>query len=341
MVRGTEGHFEMIEMGEVVGSDAVAATHVAGVPSSCATLNGNWLPPTGKWLADASINIVDPDGSGGLFGSVSLVDVEEGVDFAYNADAFQAYSTAQQHANPGDLFPNIATGSSSTSIVFNNGTAIATDWLTSSVEAVSASYMHQNLYGEYALDAVINAKTEWVVTFPTKSFYVDPIRSIGPVPVAPFTTIIGDLGDGVIPACEPYGVAGLYDREEGEPALPPGTIVPSPVPPGADPTIPVFCYEANVLEFNRDTATTGASAILGSNNTTHLATPFENGWVNLGFSQSTSNGVSNPGGVTQTYAGLPVTGFALQKYTNSGAQPGLLAQYGGLFPHRGLKNITS
>lgn len=344
MSRATEGHFEMIEMGEVIGDAAIDATHVSGVPFDCSALVGRWTPPIGTWVVDPSDDIVDPDGSGGLFGSATLVDVAEGFAVGYNADAFQAYSNAQQHANPGDLFPNIGTGSSSQSIIFNNGVAVTTDWLTSSVEAVSASYMHSNVYGEYALDDSINARTEWVVTFPTKSFYVDNLVSIAPVPVAPFTTeIVLDPASPLygIGACEQYLVVGLYDREEMSPTDPPGTVIPSPVPPGIDPTTPVFCWEANVLEFNKDVATVGDSAILGSDNTTHLPTPYSNGWVNLAFNQSTSNGISVPGSVVQTYAGLPVTGFAVQKYTNANAAPGLLAQYGALFPHRGLKSITS
>jgi hypothetical protein len=338
LARATEGHLEMIEMGTVIGSDANAATHnSSGVPASCNTLVGNWSPPTGKWISDASINIVDPDGTGGLFGSASLVDVAEGVDFAYNADAIQNFTLSQLHSAPGDLFPSLITGSETQSIVFYEGQAVATDWLTSSVEAVSASYMHQNLYGEYALDADISAKTEWVVTFPTKSFYVDPARSISPVPVEPFTRARSSNG-----ACEPYTVAGFFDREEQTPLIPVGDLVPSPIPPGEDPTVPVFCWEANVLEFTFGAANTGTSEVLGSDNTTHLGSEFYNGWMNLLFAtQFTDNGVASPGGSVQTYFGLPVTGFAVQKFTNSNAQPGLLAQYGGLFPHRGLKNISS
>jgi len=340
MVRATEGHFEMIEMGEVIGDDADAATHDNGVPDDCSVLVGNWDLSGGQWTSNPDTNIVDPDGSGGLFASVSIIDVAEGVDYTYNADAFQAYSTASQHSFPGDLFPSLLTGNSLQSIVFNNGVAVTTDWLSSSVEAISASYMHSNVYGEYALETSINAKTEWVVTFPTKSFYVDIINSIGLPPVAPFTTFIELNPNGSTyaqGACEPYGID-LYDREE----LRPGSnspILPSPLPPGV--TGPVFCWESNVLEFNRGTASILDSEILGSKNTTHLVAPFDNGWVNLSFAQSTSNGISSPGSVVQTYQGLPVTGFALQKYTNANASSGLLAQYGGLFPHRGLKIIIS
>jgi hypothetical protein len=36
------------------------------------------------------------------------------------------------------------------------------------------------------------------------------------------------------------------------------------------------------------------------------------------------------------YLGLPVAGFAAQQFTNAGAGDGLLAQYAGLFVHKGL-----
>jgi hypothetical protein len=35
------------------------------------------------------------------------------------------------------------------------------------------------------------------------------------------------------------------------------------------------------------------------------------------------------------YLGLPVAGFAAQQFTNAGAAEGLLAQYAGLFSHKG------
>jgi hypothetical protein len=341
--RCTEGHFEMIEMGTVIGADAAAATHTAaGVPSSCATINGNWTPATGQWSIDPTVNMVAPDGSGGLFGSTSLIDVNGGVDMTYNADAIQAYSLSLQHSDPGSLLPNVGSGSENTSNIFNNGVVVTDTW-NETIQAVSALYMHDNIYGEYVLSDSIGANSEWVVTFPTKFAYVDIDNTpfIG-VPYEPFTVAISPTGIG---ACEPYSVTGLYDREEQSPSTPPGLIVPSPVPPGVDPTIPVFCWETNVLEFNEVDETLGNSLVLGSKNTTHLKPGFATGWVSISFNGNPSfvagpgnqNTDDNVGG--RTYNGLPVTGFAVQRYTNSNLSGGVLANYAGIFAHRYSKNI--
>lgn len=336
IARCTEGHFEMIEMGTVTGADAASATHTsAGVPSSCAAINANWTPVTGQWSVDSTVNMVAPDGSGGLFGSASLIDVTGGVDMTYNADAIQAYSTSLQHSDPGSLLPNVGSGSEDTSNIFNNGAVVTDQWNTANIQAVSALYMHDNIYGEYVLNDEINSNTEWVVTFPTKFAYVDAANSpFAFVPAEPFTV---DLSASGIGACEPYAVTGLYDREEQVPTTPPSLIVPSPVPPGLPPTIPVFCWETNVLEFNRADDVLGTSAILGSNNTTHLTPGFTEGWVSITFNyagQSTNDNVSG-----RTYSGLPVTGFAVQRYVNNNLDGGILANYAGIFAHRYSKNI--
>jgi hypothetical protein len=336
IARCTEGHFEMIEMGTVTGADAAAATHTAaGIPADCGSINGNWTPASGQWSVDSTVNMVAPDGSGGLFGSASLIDVTGGVDMTYNADAIQAYSTSLQHSDPGSLLPNVGTGSEDTSNIFNNGVVVTDQWNSANIQAVSALYMHDNIYGEYSLNDDINANTEWVVTFPTKFAYVDAGNTpFAVVPNEPFTVALSASGIG---ACQPYAVTGLYDREEQTPSTPPSQIVPSPVPPGIDPTVPVFCWETNVLEFNRVGDVLGASAILGSNNTTHLTPGFAEGWVSISFNdvgQATNDNVSG-----RTYTGLPVTGFAVQKYVNSNVTAGVLANYAGIFAHRYSKNI--
>ncbi len=336
--RCTEGHFEMIEMGTVIGADAIAATHVGGgAPSSCATINGNWSPVVGQWIVDSTVNMVAPDGSGGLFGSASLIDVAGGVDMTYNADAIQAYSTSLQHSDPGSLLPNVGSGNDDTSNIFNNGVVVTDQWNTANIQAVSALYMHNNIYGEYILDDSIGANSEWVVTFPTKFAYVDVDNSpFVAVPFEPFTVGLA-AGPSSIGACEPYAVAGLYDREELSPTTPLGDIVPSPVPPGIDPTIPVFCWETNVLEFNRSGDVLGASAILGSKNTTHLTPGFQEGWVAITFDIATKN--TNDNVAARTYGGLPVTGFAVQRYVNASLAGGVLANYAGVFAHRYSKSV--
>jgi len=78
---------------------------------------------------------------------------------------------------------------------------------------------------------------------------------------------------------------------------------------------------------------------LGSTNTYGINTqPFNAGHVNLAFPDPVPLTDTNG---QHTYNGYPVTGFAVQTYTNSNAQPGLLAQYAALFKHTYSRSITS
>ncbi|MFK5855706.1 MAG: hypothetical protein QM503_06210 [Bacteroidota bacterium] len=346
--RCTEGHFEMIEMGSVVDTaandDAASAvTHdSSGVPDDCSVVDANW--DGGVWSGTPNDGLVAPDGSGGLFGSATLLRVADGTSVSYNADAIQAYSLALQHTGPGDLAPSLATGSEDTSNVFFNGVVITDQWLDSNVEAVSAIYMHDHMYGEFELSDDINAETEWVVTFPTKTFYIDPfvafnLAGFASIPQQPFTRFIvyppfvasNDSRIGR-PACEPFAIE-RWDREEQQP--PGGDLLPSPLPPGE--TGPVFCWESNVLEFFDGDDTFGSSHILGSNNNMFVRPGFDAGWADVWFAtQFTDNNV-----LGRNYDGLPVTGFAVQKFVNGTLGGGsTLANYSGLFAHRYSKNIN-
>ncbi len=328
--RSRDGHFEMIEMGTLdpsfgYGADAV---HVAGTPSDCGQLQANWNGG-GAWDVpsggDPTVELLPV--SGGLFGSASIIDVAEGTDVTYNAEALENFWVAGtiQHTAPGSLLPSLASGDV-TSTVFANG-GLATSTWSIGAEAVTAVFMQDELYNEYSLDPNVAGKTEWVITFPTKRFHVN-----GAVAVPPFT----EVWDGE-QACEPYGVL-VWDREEddnfctvnpADPICQGGGI--SPVSPN-NPNIPLLCWEANVVEFLNGGATTGSSAILGS---TNLATipGYVDGWARMNFAQSATPLIG------AGFDGLPATGFSVQKLTNANAAPGLLAQYAGLFKHKG--RITS
>ena len=72
---------------------------------------------------------------------------------------------------------------------------------------------------------------------------------------------------------------------------------------------------------------------------------FATGWVAISFNGNPSQ-VAGPGNqntndnvALRTYNGLPVTGFAVQRYTNTNLSGGVLANYAGIFAHRYSKNI--
>ncbi len=252
--RTREGHLEIIEMGVVSdtanGAWATAATHGSdGVPASCATLNASWNG--GVWDGSPSDGLSAPEG--GLFGGASIINVAGGTDAAYNARAIDAFRETEAHSGPGDETPSLASANWNPdtgvgnppvrSIVFDNGSVVTSDWLTP-IDAVSAVFMHDQIMNEYVLDEATLSGTDWVVTFPTKRFYVDPAFGGGDRP--PFTTTFPD--DGV--ACEPVSLR-FWDREEQTTT---GEIDFSPLPPqGSN----VLCYETNVVTFDN-------SDVLGS-----------------------------------------------------------------------------
>ena len=334
-VRKFEGHFEIIEMGPVVDpAVAAAVTHNAGVPPNCAILDTNWVVGSGAWDTNpAAANAVLDNPTGGLFGTASLINVAEGVDVGYDAVALDDFRDTPLHTSPGSLLPSLGSASPASSIVVQGGTVFTSDWTAQNpFNSVSSVFMHDRIYNEYTIESAINADTEWVITFPTKNAYVNN----APAPAeAPFTNNFGENG-----SCEPVG-ARHWDREEGEPTG--GTVPISPTPP--DQPGPAFCWEANILSFTSDASPSGTSAILGSNHNLWftVANGFEAGWAELSFNNPANVLTSNAGNApANQFTGLPVTGFAVQKYVNGTLGGGsTLANYAGLFQHKYRTNVTS
>ncbi|WP_154222393.1 hypothetical protein [Marinicella rhabdoformis] len=318
MERSTQGHFEVIEMGVVTGTHAAAALHNStGVPADCAFLKASW--DGGTWAAAPQTDIVDP--TGGLFGAATMLNVAEGLAMTYDATALDDFWTgAGNHTDPGSLAPSISE-SDVESVILLDGSAVYSTW-NSGIEAVSSLFMKQQVFNEYAFDSAIAAKSEWVVTFPTKNRHVDTVN------LAPFTAV----WDGV-EACEEFRLT-TFDREEQ--LTPPGGGQISPQPPqGSNPQI---CQEANVVQFLAPGEVGGAaSKVLGATNLISVGgvldnpNATENGWAAMSFVGTLPMTPAAGAG----YEGLPVAGFMVQQYTNANAAPGLMAQYAGLFNHKG------
>jgi len=369
MERSREGHLEVIEMGIVdpLSDHAAWIKHdLDGIPANCTAIQNSWFgnPPANRWRVDPFEDMLDPNFNGGLYGTMAVVDLARGFAVSYNADAIQGFQDTVNHTPPGSLFPTIGDTSPSgfgfNSVIFSDGGTVESTW-GNGIDAVSALYIHDNIYNDYVITDLLGAYTEWVITFPTKKFYVDR-DYVGAPPIEPFTTILSTGG-----ACEPFG-GRYWNREEGEPTItscPPNTIPffdedgnllcitpPSPEPPpGEIPDAPTLCWETNVVEFSsKDSQLDSAvpSSILGSTskrgyfigeNVTDpdLDTNWATGWVDMSFSQSTSAGVETNSGAVQTYVGLPVTGFAVQRWHNALAD----TLFGTIFKHKGSRNITS
>ena len=355
--RTREGHFEMIEMGTVTDAtknSLTNLTHIAGVPKNCGALVGAWVAsPPGYWIQDPATDIAPP--TGGLFGSVLLVDVANGVAAGYNADAIDGFvSNGVDNLNdkPGNLAPSLANigGSdpTATAYVFDNGKLIQATYgagFGSKIDAVSALFAHNNIMNEYVLAGDANATTDWVVTFPTKNFYVDRAAPA----LAPFVEIFkaySGAGTG-----ESKVEVGLfpYDREEGSPGACTGSdadnpncgVCFSPCDEG-DTTIPVLRYEAQIISFQTAAAFDAdrTSPVLGSqlaSNVDVRADSLANGWMRLSLNPSTQPHLMAASSEGEVFQGLPVTGFAITNYVNANAAPGKLANYSGLWRHKGSR----
>jgi hypothetical protein len=118
--------------------------------------------------------------SGGLFGGAAVVHPSNGAMFSYDAKAVQGFDQTNDgiHFVPGNSSPSLNDGSETDAWVFfgvpqNKAVNLQYPF---SVDAVSAVFMHEFTMNEYTTaDTPAEAATEWVLTFPTKNFYVDDL----------------------------------------------------------------------------------------------------------------------------------------------------------------------
>jgi hypothetical protein len=340
--RTKEGYVEIIEMGSFRTAVTTYSqiTHVGGVPFNCAG------------LSDTQASDDAYSASGGLFGGMSLINVGSGTDYTEDAVALQRFNQTGLYQPAGSILPQLTDSAPKTSVVFGaefNPAKICSTCLTSDLgvylskwptptylaaDTVSAALMHNAVMNEYVIDPSIKAGTDWVVTFPTKRFYVNV--GTGSAPKLFQRNFNGTAG-----ACDDISLS-IYNREE-QTSSSPVTFSPPPPTPGVS-----ICWEANVITFNN-------TNVLASSNKSNINPPsgFTAGWLRLTFSTSTSATYHTLGnstntthvfhplricsGLTKTYLGLPVVGFAVQSYTNGTLVVGgstVLANYGGNFVHK-------
>ena len=351
---------------------AAAITHDGdGVPANCEVLVRAWSRTggvDGVWLAESRTTGLTGDSEflpnwmgGGLYGYATVINVPQGTAFGYDAVAIAGHVSAgssgsDMHYKPGDIRPNFGDGALDTvATVPINGTAVNLDFdgdylseATERIQALNATIMASEVYNDYVTDPMIAATTDWLLTFPTKAFHVN-----GTEPIEPFSALwTGQT------ACEPAALS-LVNREESTATNLPDEEIPdfSPAPPiapgpeSANQDVPL-CYEATVVQFAKEAAA-GASAITVGVNAFLDA---HDGWATLNFLpaglDSTLGQCDVDGDIAvdvdpketctrtidagdgQLY-GLPVVGFAFQKYVNGNVEgAGVLANYAMATVHK-------
>ena len=357
--RTREGYVEIIEMGTLTGAWAAAATHnSAGVPANCAVFNA------ATTLTPSSIEAPQ----GGLMGTGTLINVSNGQDAGYKADALEAWRSSPFYTDPGATSPNLGDAFPATSVVINAGglgptaastgiTAYRNDFALqgtlAGARAVASVYMHQAVMNEYVLDQASASATDWVLTQPLKRQLNPPGATTATPPYTNITTSNG--------ACETISFT-FFNREEQSATA--GSIDFSPQLPG--PTASALCWEANVLSIRNSSLSqfsslpTTSSAVLGSANVTNVnvtgTSAFQNGWALLSFTganaQLPNGGLATDASSTHialdtpaatvatgavTFAGLPVTGFMVRNFKNGNLNCGTgvtcQGNYGSAFNH--------
>jgi hypothetical protein len=330
--RTREGYVEIIEMGNILANSNTedVVTHVAGVP------------PCDDFSTASADTVV---GTGGLFGSMTLINVLAGEDFGTDATALEGFSQIPLWFTPGSVDPTLALVNPKISTVTTGNNTYVTDWSNPAfnlVDPVSAVLMHNHVYNEFNLETVTKSGTDWVATMPTKRFYIatGPGNNAGRLFQRNFN---GNSG-----SCDDVSVT-QYDREERSISVPGSFSPPPPV------NVDAICWEANVITLNN-------SNVFGSKNLANIPSGFQSGWLDLGFTGTTglpagkhqlvgggstvvntSTTIVTTSALTNTtFNGLPVIGFSAITY-NNGTIPGtagpVQSQYGGSFTHKATRSI--
>jgi hypothetical protein len=283
-------------------------------------------------LLAAGTDVVVP--TTGLYGYAAIIDVGQGTFYAYNAQALSGFTDEMLLGVAGEPgHPSLADARSATSaspaggiatVATNDGT-VSLDYARG-VDAVSAVFMADALYNDYVAGAGLGANTDWVVTFPTKHFYVDQ-QAYPDAPIAPFEQAFAG-GQSIVAAN-----LTAWDREEGTdvPHMCIGVPEPGCFAPSA-----MLAHEVDVIAFTATAAAT--SGVLGSHLVSTAAPWGDSGSAKLLLDAPGHPHVLGDGETADGHAlpldGLPVTGFMVYNVINANALPGRLANYSGLFPHR-------
>jgi hypothetical protein len=362
--RTREGYIEMIEMASFPAGTATydAVTHDAsGVPDDCSFVQ----------VADQTlINLDAIPQTGGLTGTGTLINVNLGQDVGYKPDALEAFSNLGVVTGPGLTTPSLEEVLPTSSVVFNSGydavnltsmvaTVYRNDWaggshVSAGAQALASVFQHQSIMNEYILDSAVAGLTDWVVTQPIKSAFVDASTA-----APPYTNALTASG-----ACETIEFQ-YFNREERGAAA--AGIDFSPPPPAGNPSS--ICWESTVLSIRNGAAhmpppSSTVSGVLGSRNSTaiQLASGFQNGWARLTFTgtnavvEGLTADVTSDGAIFDTnvpttlipagpaqFFGLPVTGFMIRTFGNNTLTCGTAScqgSYSALFNHAYTNLIT-
>lgn len=328
--RTREGSIEMLQLGFVSNPPAMQAlTRPSGAAPDCEGLRANL----------SALPTVESYYDGGLYGSAAIINVGEGTLFSYAPDAIAEFSYGMKYVPslaPAPLSapldaPSVLAGEHTFDALLGSVPIV----YPTRIDALSAVLMAYWIENEYLVAPDLGGSTDWIVTFPTKAYYVDPLHIGSGAPLEPFEAAQGDSH-----AAVHVGFA-VFDRnQKRNPQSPvaPQTWLPATLP-----------YQVNVLDIGSGQGAVASSGVFGSALVTTLPAVGEAGRIQLNLSDNTAPGATTNHGLRTgtlvfsftleppgigNVAGLPATGFMAYDIINANAQPGKLANYSAAFRHR-------
>lgn len=375
--RTKEGYYEVIEMGVANSTSegnaiAAAALHHGGsgfntqtpTLSQVPSFGGGTVPgcsyfvpwdqqdmedgldaPENNLKANATLINVENGNAAGIDPTILANFVTDGDDIAYE---------------PFDEFPDWDDADPAVSVVAIDDPAVAfgnlgifpgdviVEGQDSGTEAVTAVLNRASVVNEFL--ARDGGRSEWVVTFPTKRYHVDP--ELVNSPVAPFNELFTGSA-GAARSCDDIRYT-LYDREEFTFTPDDPTEIPpfSPLPPEIiiEEGRLALCYEVNTIAFHQGDEVIddilASPLVLGIDTSSTGA----NGWMDLlleytvaasgayPFTDDVSGMYGAQYGVY--YGGLPAIGFMAKELQN-GVVDANLRSYMMTWEHGYRRNIFS
>ena len=331
----------------------IDVVHKNGVPNYCQGIN---LNISSIWK-DLGTNYGFKKPKNDLIGTMAIINVQDGSEVGVGSTGVGGVLETAVHNLPSSGLPdfrvagspNVA-GPPQTLVWDEDGNGGYMIWQSrqvgtpDKVDALSSVLMAGTVLNEYSVNPATEAETAWVVTFPTKSHYVDPkfVADVkiaanegaadgwhvddrgNPKPYPPFTTIF----DGK--ACEP--VSFKVSGRDGEQVLVSASGV---SPRQADAEGASLCYGVNVIQFGST-----SNVFEAKNTVTRIsdeALPAPSGWMSLDFAGNGHEMKGRGYGWSKaTYEGLPVIGFKATVMGNSNV--GIGASY-ALATSHGYKRI--
>jgi hypothetical protein len=339
--RNMVGHVEVIEMG-VLSDDGTTlatsfdpasyATHGSnGVPANCAALVAAWSTG-GAWLAEGALqrNVGAP--TGGLYGVSNMLNNTDAAAYGVEASAIADFwaGTTTGHAVPGSTDPSLTDGDVK-SLIPNKG-AFYEVTFTDAIDAVSSLFMATSISNDVMAAPGLAGETDWVVTFPTRRYYVNELLAANRLPFTDRYQGSNSTAGGPASSCETVTI-NQVDREESQtdPTID-GPIFspPPPDPVAGDPN--QLCYETNTIAVNGVSAlNAGVSTdtVLDAAISVGWGQDQPEGWQTISFTDANvMTAASTPTGANgATINGLPVLGFAAFEYTNGAKNFGFVSDH--------------